>query len=594
MEPIQESPRASKNVIDTAAPIESVKDAVSKFGGNIYWRGRRTQSLEKSKLEGLNFGKPDIAEELENTKKLIEELKVKLENVEREEGEVKEEVEIMSLKIEEMEQDIVNEASIEAKAQVEVEKSRHAAAVSDLKFIRRELESMHKEYDSMVSGRDIVVKRAEEAVSASKEVEKEVEDLSAEFIATKESLDAEEQRLGVMDEECHKLKVEFEEAEEEFQLLNQQVLSARVRKSKLDASCSLVLDLKDELCAYMESKMNDEGDEERKKELEEVKVNIEKATAEVNRLREASASLKLNVAQEKSVLTNLRQSEETASAAVVTLQEELEKTKYAIAFLKMKEEEARKMMIELPKKLRQAEEDADEAKSLAQSAQLELVEAQEEAQEAKDRASTLESRLVASQVEIKAAKVSEKLAKESIKALEKSESSRSNNDTNSSVTITLDEYHELSKRSYKAEEQARARVAAANSQIEMAKESEVRSLEMLEELNEELAVRRESLNIATKNAEKARQGKLALEEELRTWRAEEEQQRNDITTAAAAAAAAATEPVHDLLCSKGKAPLNNTETESAPDTKSKKKKKRSLFPAKVVMFFSKRKTHPTK
>ncbi|OIV93697.1 hypothetical protein TanjilG_16548 [Lupinus angustifolius] len=608
MEPIQESPKAcdspgnvgspkpSKNFIDTTAPIESVKDAVSKFGGNVYWRGRRTQSMEKSKLEGLNFGKPDTAEELENTKKLIEELKVKLENVEREEGEAKEEVEIVSLKIEEMEQDIVNEASIEAKAQVEVEKARHAAAVSDLKFIRRELDSLHKEYDSMVSGRDIVVKRADEAVAASKEVEKELGDLTAEFISTKESLDfvraahldAEEQGLGVMDEECHNLKVEFEQAEEEFQRLNQEVLSARVLKSKLDASSSLLRDLKDELSAYMESKMKDEGDKERKKELEEVKLNIEKATAEVKNLREASASLQLNLQQEKSVLTNLRQSEETASAAVVTLQEELEKTRSAIAFLKMKEEEAREMMIELPKKLQQAEQDADEAKALAQTAQLELVEAKEEAEQAKARASTLESRLLTSQKEIKAAKVSEKLAKESIKALEKSESSRNNNDTNSSVTITLDEYHELSKRSYKAEEQARARVAAANSQIDMAKESELRSLEMLEELNEELAVRRESLNIATENAEKARQGKLALEEELRTWRAEQEQQMSDITTSEAA-----TEPVHDLLSSKGKAPLNNAETGSAPDTKSKKKKK-SLFPAKVVMFFSKRKTHPTK
>ncbi|OIV93796.1 hypothetical protein TanjilG_03759 [Lupinus angustifolius] len=611
MEQIVESPKGSdspgndgsnnpsKHIIDTAAPIESVKDAVSKFGGKLGWRGLQTQSLERSKLEGQDFGKPDNTEELESIKKLIEELKVKLEKVEREEGEAKQEVEIASLKIEEMEQDIVNEASIEANIQVETEKARHAAAVSDLEIIRRELDSLNKEYASMVSERDIAVKKSEEAVAESEEVEKELEDLAAELIATKESLestraaqlDAEEQRLRVVDEETRNLKVEFEQAEEEFQRLNQQVSSAMVLKSKLDASSSLLLDLKAELAAYMESKIKEEGiEEERKKELEELKLNIEKANAEVNSLREASESLKSKLELEKSLLIDLKQSEETASAAVLTLREELEKTRSAIACLKMKEEEARDMMIELPKKLQQAAQDADEAKSLAQAAQQELVEAQEEAEQAKARASTLETRLVATQMEIEASNVSKRLAKESISALEKSESSRSNNDMDYSnvVTITLDEYHELSKRSYKAEEQAKARVAAANSQIEMAKESELRSLERLEELNEELAVRRESLNIA---AEKARQGKLAVEDELRTWKTEQEQQRNDMTTIAAATS---TDPVHDLLSSKDKTPPNDGETGSAPDTKSNKKKKKSLFPSKVVMFFTKRKTHPTK
>ncbi|KAK7250671.1 hypothetical protein RIF29_33244 [Crotalaria pallida] len=589
------SPKPSNHVIDTAIPFESVKDAVSKFGGKIDWRQRRTQSLERSKLEGQDFGKADAAEELESTKKLIEELKVNLENVEREEAETKEEVEIVSLKIEEVEQDIVNEASIEAKEQLEVEKARHAAAVSDLEFVRRELDSLNKEYASMVSGRDIAVEKAQEAVAASKEVEKELQDLTDELIATKESLnstraahlDAEEQRLGVMDEESKTLKAEIEQAEEELQRLNQQVLTARVLESKLDASSSLLHDLKAELAAYMESKLKEEGDEEGKKELQEVKLNIEKANTEVNLLREASTSIKSKLEQEKSMLTALKQSEEKASAAIETLQEELEKTNSAIAFLKMKEEEAREMMIELPKKLQQAAQDADQAKSLAQAAQLELREAQEEAEQAKAKADALESRLLATQAEIEAAKVSEKLAKEAVQALEKSESSNSNNDADSSamVTITLDEYHELSKRSYVAEEQANTRVAAANSQIEKAKEAELRSLEKLEELNEELAVRRESLNIATENAEKAREGKLAVEQELRTWREEQEQQRTS----------GATEPEHDLLSSKGKAPLtNNTETGSAPDTKSKKKKKKSIFPSKVVMFFAKRKTHPSK
>jgi len=209
------------------------------------------------------------------------------------------------------------------------------------------------------------------------------------------------------------------------------------------------------------------------------------------------------------------------------------------------------------------------------------------------------------------------LAKDSIKALERSESARGGSnkkevDSSSLVTLTLDEYHELSKRTQKAEEQANLRIAAANSQIEMAKESELRSLEKLEELNEELCVRRESLKIANENAEKAAEGKSAVEQELRTWRAEQEQRKaNEV-----AAAATATMNVNSSPnSSKGKSPLdtttatttttaatttspttdntNNVEAGPASDGK-KKKKKKSLFPSKVVMFFAKRKTHPSK
>jgi uncharacterized protein (DUF3084 family) len=125
-------------------------------------------------------------------------------------------------------------------------------------------------------------------------------------------------------------------------------------------------------------------------------------------------------------------------------------------------------------------------------------------------------------------------------------------------------------------------------------------LEKLEELNEELCVRRESLKIATENAEKAAEGKSAVEHELRTWRAEQEVQRVadevDASNAAAAAANVHVNESSNSSSSKGKAPLennSNNETGSSSDGK-KKKKKKSLFPSKVIMFFAKRKTHPSK
>eukprot|EP00256_Glycine_max_P056975 XP_014624654.1 protein WEAK CHLOROPLAST MOVEMENT UNDER BLUE LIGHT 1 isoform X1 [Glycine max] len=597
-----DSSKPSKHVIETAAPFESVKDAVSKFGGRIDWKSRRTQSLveERSKLVE-DFRKEETAEELENTKKLIEELKTSLEKIEKDELQAKEEAERVILKIEEMEQDIVSEASIEAKAQLEAEKAMLTEALSEFEFVKRELDSLRKEYASMASGRDIAINNAEETIAASKQIEKAVEDLTAELIATKEALNSmrtahlevEEQRLGVVDQESNNLKLELEQVEEELQRLNEQVLSARVLKSKLESASSLLHGLKAELAAYMESKVNEEFYKEQKEEVEELKLNIEKATSDVNRLRVASVSLKSKLEEEKSVLASLKQSEEKASAAVVNLQAELEKSRSAIAFIQMKENEAREMMTELPKKLQKASQEADEAKSLAQAAQAELIEAQEEVEQAKAKSSTLESSLLAAQKEIEAAKVAEMLARDAITALEKSESAKGNKndkDSSSMVTLTLEEYHELSRRAYKAEEQANARIEAATSQIQIARESELRSLEKLEELNEELSVRRESLKIATGNSEKANEGKLAVEHELRTWRAEQKQQEK--ATELNEQTSDPTEPAHDSSSPKGKVPSNNTEAESASNKN--KKKKKSSFPSKVVMFFAKKKTHPTK
>ncbi|KAK7346234.1 hypothetical protein VNO80_20749 [Phaseolus coccineus] len=597
------SPTFSKHLIDTAAPFESVKHAVSKFGGRVDWRSRRTQSLveERSKIVE-DFRKEETIEELENTKKLAEELRSNLQKVEKDEVLAKEETERVILKIEEMEQDIVSEASIEAKAELEAEKVMLKKVLAELEFVKKELNSLRKEYASMVSGRDIAINNAEETVAASKQIEKAVEDLIAELVETKEALnssraahfEAEEQRLGVVDEETLNLKLELEQAEEDLQRLNEKVLSVRLLKSKLESAASLVLDLKAEMTAYMESKEKEECCKEQKEELEELKQNIEKATSDVKSLREAYVSLKSKLEEEKSILAALKQSEEMASAAVQNLQTELEKSKTATIFIEMKENEAREMMSELPKKLQIAEEEADEAKSLVQAAQEELLEAQEEVEEVKSRSITLESSLLAAQKEIEAAKVAEMLARDAITALEKSESAKEKIEKSSTsmVTLTLDEYHELSRRAYKAEEQANERIEAANFQIKIARESEYKSLERLEELNEELSIRKESFNIATGNAEKATEGKLAVEHELRTLRDDQEspqEKGNELNDQIAAEI----EPVQESLSPKEAVPSNNTEPGSASD-KNKRKKKKSLFPSKVVMFFAKKKTHPTK
>ncbi|OEL38831.1 Protein WEAK CHLOROPLAST MOVEMENT UNDER BLUE LIGHT 1 [Dichanthelium oligosanthes] len=572
-----------RGLVDTAAPFESVREAVTKFGGIVDWKAHKAQMIERRKLiqlelekirteiplckeelEAAEMAKSQVVDELQHTKRLIEELKHHLEKVQVEEAQAKQDSELAQLRAQEIEHGITDDASAIARTQMEVAKERHEKAVAELKSVKEELRLVHEQYATLINERDTAIKKAEEVISAGKEIEKRVEELTLELIASKGSLElahaahheAEERRIGVAlakEQDCHAWEIELRQAQEELQHLDSRLASNNDMQLNIDANLRKLHNLNSELTAYVENKLTEEAEgaskehesedtkqisnsikealASKQKELEEVKANIEKAKAEANVLRFAAITLRSELDNEKASLVALQQGEDMASIAVSSLEAELNRTKQEIESVKSKEAEAQEKMGELPMVLQQATQEAEDAKVAAQLAQEELRKAKEDFEQTKAAAATAETRLSAVAKEAEASIASERLALSAVQALQETEEARDVKDSPRRVKLPLSEYYELSKRAHEAEEQANEKVAEALAQVVSAKESESRSLERLKEASEEMDEKKEALEIALERAGRANEGKLAAEQELRKWRADHEQRRRALEAA---------------------------------------------------------------
>ncbi|EPS69763.1 hypothetical protein M569_05001, partial [Genlisea aurea] len=559
--------------VDTAPPFESVKAAVSKFGGIVDWKAHRVHTVERRKfieqeLEKAHQELPSYKqrcidaqdqksrtlERLDSTKRLIEELKLNVDRAKTEEHQAKQDSELANLRVDEMEQGIADEASFAAKAQLEVARARHLSAVSELENVTSQLQHLKRDYALMVTEKDSAVKKAEEAVLSSKQVEESVEDLTIELISLKQALEsaqsahleAEEHRIAaVMVKEQENLNwvKELKEAEEELLKLTHQMDFKRELKLKLHQETEKLHDLKGELAAYMESEseectFQDVFDEPQnrkhadfdtaisaaKKELEEVRGKIERSKNEVQNLKATEAALRSELEKNIMELEEIRHKEGMTITAITSVEDELNKTDAEITAVELKEKDEREKIGDLPKMIQEAEVESDEAKSQSEMARQMLEQAKEESEQAKASANSVESKLLAAEKDIEAAKASEKLALAAISALAESQKIDSQ-DSPEEVTLTLEDYYDLSKRAHEAQEEANLKIAEAMSEIDKSKESEMISLRKLQALSHEMYAKKDELDVALHEAEQAQEGKLAVEQELRKWRAEHEQRR---------------------------------------------------------------------
>lgn len=241
-------------------------------------------------------------------------------------------------------------------------------------------------------------------------------------------------------------------------------------------------------------------------------MSVDKVRDEVCALNVAAASLKTELIKEKTALATMKQMEATSSIAAASLRVEIQLALRELEAVQAKEKESRNGMLGLQKIMEDTAKEADESKSIAREAQEKLRKAKEDMDHAKSCLDTMEFRIQAVLKEMEATKESMRLAIDALRPFDSELPVDIEEQGSQIVTVDLDEYQSLIAKSSKAEELVHERTASAIAQAKIAKESESRTLSTLSETHKVLEQRKQALVAATERADRATEGKLAMEQ----------------------------------------------------------------------------------
>jgi hypothetical protein len=507
----------------------------------------------KQQAEAAEAAKLAVLNETERTKKLIEVLKHDLETAQHEEADAKEDLDFFQFIVPEMEEGgVSSDGSVAGTEILKKIQERHEVLVSKLNLVNAELKRFREDYDSLLIEHDISFGKSQTANTVSKEAEMQAEELTVKLDKLKEVLDlaratchdAEEQKMYASlarDEDRLKWEKDLRQAKEELSQLDKKVSSVKDLKSKLEASSNLLVKRNEELTAYVEAKLIEEAQEQgngthetiqeeiifSRNELEEHMKSIDKVRDEICALKVAAASLQSELSKEKEALARMQHMEAISSINMSSLDVEIKMVQQEMEAVQAKEKESRDRMGELSRILQVATLENDEAKSVALKAQEMLRINKKETEQAKASLSTMEFRLQTALKELEAAKESERVSLDTLRVLEESELEANFAEQGSPRMIILNfqEHVSLVEKSHQAEELALEKTSCAIAQVKMAKESESLILSRLGEVYKVLEERKQALLAATKQADTAAEGKLVMEQEMRTWREEHAQRR---------------------------------------------------------------------
>ncbi|KAL3508352.1 hypothetical protein ACH5RR_027753 [Cinchona calisaya] len=557
------SPKVGVGEIDTSAPFQSVKDAVSLFGEGAFsgekppikkakaYSAERVLAKEtqlhlvqnelnklKDQLMNAETTKAQALLELEKAKRTVESLTDKLKTVGESKDAAIKATEVAKNHVKQMEEaESCNSNGINGSQRENLEMARehYMSVIAELDAAKKDLGKIRQDCVASGEARAAAMKQAEEAeVTAKANVDK-VGELSKEIATVLESI--EQVKLASVQTQ-----------DEEAKLYADKDVQKQSYKTRLEESANKLIALKKEIDPELTQNLETQlaetmlQIEQLRKEMDNTKASdLDSVKMVTTDLDDAKESLQ-KVAEEESSMRNL----------VETLKIELENLKKEHSELKEKEGETESIAGNLHVKLRKIKSELEAAlteESKTQGASDEMLStlrqlsseseiARNEVEDMKKQAEVLRKEAEATRIvleeaeeklkvelqEAEEAKAAETRALDRIKVLsERTNAARaSTSESGAQITISRDEFESLGKKVEESDKLAEMKVAAAMAQVEAVKASENEALKKLEATQKEIDEMKAATQEALKRAEMAEAAKKAVEGELKRWREREQ------------------------------------------------------------------------
>lgn len=549
-----ESPRAEVGEIDTRAPFQSVKAAVSLFGEvaskkkpairrsktsseNVL--DKETQLLLaqkelnriKQQLENAETTKTRALSDLGKANRTVQELTTKLNSAIESKQAAIEATEAVKHKAKHLER--VKSQNLERtsswKKELGTTRDEYRRAATELNTAKQELTKIRQDFDATLEAKLAAFQQAAEAQRSAKVNSEKASELSKEIQAMRQSLDhlkatsfqAEKEQAKFVEEKDARLKackIAKEEVEEKLPSLKKEFNPAQTRnlELKLGETTEEIEVLQNEMKKVHASDMD--SVKVITTELNEATKALQNVAEEESSCRELVNSLRQELEDMKTERISLEAREAELQRTMKTLQAELVEQKQELEAAPQEEMEndaadERTISLAIQKTMQEAEEMRRAAEELKREAEASRVGEEE-----------VERMLEATLKEAEVAKTAEKRALDQIKNLSAKADMVSASDPDSSgwIRMSVQEFESLSRKVEESENLAEMKLAAAAFQMEAVNTKKSEAEKRKEVILKEIEEIKEATEFALKQAEMAEAAKKAIEGEL-TKRRQQEQ-----------------------------------------------------------------------